>query len=483
RASRRAGTYEVLTELCSRYAASPAFRVCVGHATTVFLLRPDDIGAVLSSTRFATKSSLYSALEPLIGSGLAILAGEDYRRHRKAVTPSLHLDVLKEFAPVFYKHGQVLADSLAARDGSVLDVVSLCGDCANAAICETVMTTDVADDDLGRQGFLAAIPEANKHFMFRLSRPWFLGEWAFKLSGRYAAYLDTKRALDDFTERIIREKKSRLVAASTGTPPCAAPSTTRPPGGRLAFLDHVLCSAEGAALGDDELAAEVKTLVAIASGSSMDTLSLFLQTIAIRQDIQEAIWKEVTDVVGEDASRALSAADLQRLQYTERVFKEVLRFYSVVPLFARRSPEDVRLPSGVLVPRGCHVALWLPHVHRCAEHFQDPDEFDPDRFLPERARGRHPYAFLAFSAGPRSCVGQRYALHFLKAVAAALVLRLRFAVPAGGPSRPQDVPLLLNLTTCVRGGAKVLVRVRPPRPPPPGLPPRPTTPREGQGVH
>lgn len=67
--------------------------------------------------------------------------------------------------------------------------------------------------------------------------------------------------------------------------------------------------------------------------------------------------QEVSDVLGEDLNRPLGADDLPHLQYTERVIKEVLRFYSVVPLFARRCANDLRLPSGVLVPRGCQVSL------------------------------------------------------------------------------------------------------------------------------
>lgn len=77
------------------------------------------------------------------------------------------------------------------------------------------------------------------------------------------------------------------------------------------------------------------------------------------------------------------------------------------------------------VPAGATVVIGTFKVHRLAETYPNPDKFDPDNFLPERSANRHYYSFIPFSAGPRSCVGRKYAMLKLKILLSTILRNYR----------------------------------------------------------
>jgi cytochrome P450 len=142
--------------------------------------------------------------------------------------------------------------------------------------------------------------------------------------------------------------------------------------------------------------------------------------IGSHPEVQQKIYNEMQNLFGDDKQRIPTYQEYSEMKYLERVIKETLRIRPSVPSVSRKLTEDIEL-DGYKVPAGANVQLAIYFIHRDERYFKDPEKFDPDRFLPENTENRHPYAFVPFSAGPRNCIGQRFALLEEKAMLSSIV--------------------------------------------------------------
>lgn len=172
---------------------------------------------------------------------------------------------------------------------------------------------------------------------------------------------------------------------------------------RLAFLDLLIeASQNGKALSDEDIREEVDTFMFEGHDTTSASICWTLFLLGTRPEIQDRVVEELDSIFDGDRTRPPTMKELNDMKYLECCIKDSLRLYPSVPLLGRQLNDDVQIGE-YLIPAGTMALISTYVLHRDPKVFPKPEVFNPDNFLPANVIGRHPYAYIPFSAGPRNC--------------------------------------------------------------------------------
>lgn len=197
----------------------------------------------------------------------------------------------------------------------------------------------------------------------------------------------------------------------------------------LSMLLAVRDEDTGEGMDDEQLRDEVLTLILAGHETTATALSWTWYLLSQNPAAEAKLHAELDRVLG---GRPASVPDLPNLTYTAMVIDEAMRLYPPVWAVGRQAIADDEI-MGHRVPGGSNVLLsqWLAHRHPA--FWQNPEDFEPERFAAERAAGRPRYAFFPFGGGPRMCIGNLFALTEAQIVLATVAQRYRLRVSASHP--------------------------------------------------
>lgn len=156
------------------------------------------------------------------------------------------------------------------------------------------------------------------------------------------------------------------------------------------------------------------------------TVSHVVLMLAMHPEIQEKVFQECKDT-HETQSSHTDAEIIAKLDYLEMCIKDTMRLFPVAPFIGRETVDDIKL-SNCTVPKGTMLILSFYHLHRNKEVWgPNADLFNPDNFLPEKVASRHVYSYGPFSAGPRNCIGIKYAWMSMKVMLSAIIRKYKFS--------------------------------------------------------
>jgi cytochrome P450 len=158
----------------------------------------------------------------------------------------------------------------------------------------------------------------------------------------------------------------------------------------------------GQARPDHQLVNEIMTLIVAGHETTATTLNWAWYLLSQHPEVEDKLSAELEKLTAGECPRL---DDLPKLSYTRQVIDETLRLYPAVWLISRRALGDDRL-GDYFVPAGTEIYISPYFIQRHPGLWQAPDRFNPERFGPGHSQDRHPLAMLAFSAGPRNCIGE-----------------------------------------------------------------------------
>ncbi|XP_071042776.1 cytochrome P450 4V2-like [Parasteatoda tepidariorum] len=270
------------------------------------------------------------------------------------------------------------------------------------------------------QEYYKAIHKIGTLVLIRIFKPWLYPEFIFRISPTGREFYKNVDIIHRFTRKVIKQKKSKMIENNQQLKQLDVtandyPSNTK---SRRAFLELLLeHHFKDSSFTEEDIREEVDTFMFAGYDTTAAAISWALYFVGLYKDVQEKIHEELDEIFEGDNEREIERDDLLRMKYLECVIKESLRLHTSVPFVARGVEEnfkvlDYEIEKGSL----CLICPFI--LHRDPKSFPDPEKFDPKRFLPENVIGRHPFAFVPFSAGPRNCLGQKFALMEEKTVLA-----------------------------------------------------------------
>ena len=364
----------------------------------------------------------------LMGKGLITSEGELHLKQRRLMQPYLHRNRIDDYAPAIVRYTAGAVD--AWRDGETIDLHLQLNRITLDIITDTLFDSLVGDagTTLGRElgNMMSYVIRVVTSPLPTLTR-WSPGPKSVK------ARLQ-RRKLNSLIVKLVDEGREQ-----------------HEPGRRNTLLDALLEAEERPdrpGISTQQIYDEVITLLLTGHETTANALAWAWHLLSHHPEEYERLLAEVDALLGprdstpgaRDSVGTLTAADVASLPYARRVFTEAMRLYPPAYAIGREAVADHRV-GDFEVPAGTTVYMSQYVMHRDPRFYEDPDRFDPDRWLPERSEGRPKWAYFPFGGGPRGCIGEPFSWLEGVLILAGLSYVWRFR-PAVDKPAPVAQPLI-----------------------------------------
>ncbi len=388
-------------------------RFKIGPVENYLVADPEAVQQVLQTNNrnYNKQTTDNRKLKLALGEGLVTSDGDFWRRQRRIAQPAFHRERLQKFAGTITASTDAMSRAWRtnAESGRPLDVAHEMMRLTLEIILQTMFSTDgsARAEELG--GYVST---AIRYVNDRVTSLTSLFEFPERLpTARNREFRHAIAELDRFIFDVIKARRNGAAQ----------------PGDLLTMLMEARDLDTGETMTNQQLRDEAITIFSAGHETTANALAWTFYLLSTHPEVMSRVRTEVDRVLGE---RTPTVEDLAKLEYTGRVIKESMRLYPPVWIIPRNTLcADVL--SGYDIPAGAQIYISPFLTHRHPRVWENPEGFDPDRFLPERIGALPRYAYLPFGGGPRMCIGNNFAMMEAQLILASVTQQFRLELVPG----------------------------------------------------
>uniref|UniRef100_A0A8C9XQN6 unspecific monooxygenase n=1 Tax=Sander lucioperca TaxID=283035 RepID=A0A8C9XQN6_SANLU len=367
---------------------------------------------------FRLNGQLYDAV--------SIAEDDQWRRIRSVLSPSFTSGRLKEvqFPPALMKN--------KADKDEPLELKEFFGPYSMDVVTSTAFSVDIDSLNNPSDPFVTNI---KKMLKFDLFNPIFLIVAFFPFMGPILEKLEFSFfpvAVTDFFYAALQKIKSNREQSTQKS--------------RVDFLQLMIDSQKNndlskveqdKGLTDHEILSQAMIFLFAGYETSSSSLSFMAYNLATNPHTMKRLQEEVDSTFPDKGPVEYQA--LMQMEYLDCVINESLRLYPIAPRIERVAKATVEI-NGLVIPKGMVVMVPTWPLHRDPDLWSEPEEFKPERFSKENKETIDPYTYMPFGAGPRNCIGMRFALVMMKLAMVEILQRYSFSV-----CKETEIPLEMDI--------------------------------------
>lgn len=346
----------------------------------------------------------FDKLSHFLGNGLLTSEGEYWLQQRRLIQPGFHRTRLAALADIMQG---VIDDFIIKFDrdikaGNPVDIVPQMMELAFNIVARSLFSANLAEVDLQRMAYIMTVLQ---EFIIKEIRQPYLNGWR-KISGALREHEALSNEFSTIILKIIRQRRES--------------GETRDD--LLQMLLDARYDDTGEGMNDQQLFEECAILFVAGHETSANALAWTWYLLAKNPEVVQKARAELATVLGD---RQPAFEDLPKLEYLTQIIEESMRLYPPAWITDRVAAEDDEW-NGIKIRKGMMVVTYFYGAHHSPKYWQNPEQFDPNRFSKENKKLHIPFAYSPFGGGPRLCIGNSFAMMEMQLVLATMLRQYDF---------------------------------------------------------